>query len=150
MESENKLLPILREGIDVVKMVLFRKLKTDFSVRYAENGPEFVSRLTGAVLNDLFGTVNRAEPFASFADAQQNAIAFEVRNIPALHGELLPILTDALRIQFLCDAQEGVDDSTVLEHALTVGVLISEREVPLPAPFIDSVRKLGMTAHLTD
>ncbi|MCE5242946.1 MAG: hypothetical protein LLF99_07080, partial [Desulfobacteraceae bacterium] len=52
-------------------------------------------------------------------------------------------LTDALRIQAVCDFQEGMDTSSVLERAKQSGILIVDRELPLPAPFMNLVRKLG-------
>jgi hypothetical protein len=52
-------------------------------------------------------------------------------------------LTDALRIQFLCDSHEGIDSTAVLERAERQEILIVEREVPLPGAFMSVVRSFG-------
>ena len=51
----------------------------------------------------------------------------------------------ALRIHFLCNYQEGVDDdrATVLARARDLGVLIEERDVPLPKGFMELVYRVG-------
>jgi hypothetical protein len=52
-------------------------------------------------------------------------------------------LTDALRVQFLCDYQEGIDSSEILQRAKQFNLLILDREVPLPASFLNLARRLG-------
>lgn len=52
-------------------------------------------------------------------------------------------LTDALRTMVLCDYQEGRDSSAVLQRAEGCGILLADRDLPLPHHFIDLVRRLG-------
>ncbi|MFP5213699.1 MAG: hypothetical protein ACLGPL_09990 [Acidobacteriota bacterium] len=143
MEEDSKLIPILIEGVEVVKMVFFRKLKSYLSVKYPARDVMYINRLSGAVINDLFGVKNQTEPFATFAEENSFFIREELKNIAKEFQEMRIPLTDALRIQFLCDHQEGVDSTAVLEQAKELGILIEDREVPLPARFLSLVRKLG-------
>lgn len=57
-------------------------------------------------------------------------------------------MTDALRVQFLCDTLEGIDSDPVLKRARDLGILIVNREVPLPRTFMDLVRRLGVAHNL--
>ena len=143
MEYENRLIPILREGIDVVKMVFFRKLKAYLAAKYPERNAQWVSQLCGALINELFGQRNTEEPFGTFLKSHAAVIDLELKSIPGQFPEMLIPLTDALRVQTMCDYQEGMDTSAVLERARELGILLVDRELPLPAPFMNLVRRLG-------
>lgn len=142
-EFESKLIPILRDGVEVVKMVCFRQLGEAMAERYPEREPKFGAMLAGAVINKIFGSSNQREPFASFAADNRELIDAEVRGL-ASHGPDPRIpLTDALRMQALCDKMDGVNDERPLLMAKEAGILIEERELPLPPGFLDMVRRIG-------
>jgi hypothetical protein len=143
MALESRLSPILREGIEVIKMIFFKRVKIHLLEKYPEREMQFVNRLTGAVTNKLFGTPNEEEPFYSFAREQAGVIEQELKNVAGELEEMRIPLTDALRIQFLCDSLDGIDSSPVLAYARDIGVLIEERDVPLPDQFMNLVRRLG-------
>jgi hypothetical protein len=149
MTSENKLVPILRDGIYIIKMVLFKMMRSALAERYPDEEQAFVNKLTGAVVNTLFGTPNRAEPFLSFAKSNKILIDEEMKNIAVEFPEMKIPITDALRVQFLCDTQEGFDNETMLIMARDLGILIMEREVPLPDHFMTLARKLGEEYNVT-
>ncbi len=149
MNGENRLIPILREGIHVIKMVLFKTLRTGLAERYPHQERVFVNQLTGAVINELFGTPNREEPFLSFGMANQALIETELGNLAADYADLRGPLSDALRVQFLCDSREGVENPTLLTRADALGILIREREVPLPDNFMNLARALGEEHQMT-
>ena len=143
MQYESKLIPVLREGIDVIKMIFFKKLKTHLPHKYPHKDGTYINYLAGAVINELFGTENPAEPYASFALENKFFIKLELKNIPSDFPEMRIPLTDALRVQFLCDYQEGIDSSHILTQAKQQGILLIDRDAPLPAKFMTLVRKLG-------
>ena len=146
VDEQGRLIPALREAVDVVKMILFKRLRGRLSEKYPEEPPPYAGRLAGAVINELFGTPNREEPYAGFARDQRERIDAELASIADEFGDLLIPLTDALRTHFLCDRQQGLDSSAVLEKARQLGVLLMDREVPLPGSFMQLVRRLG-AAH---
>jgi len=148
MEYENQLLPILREGVDVVKMILFKRLREHLSKKCPGCEHAYINKLSGAIINDLFGGPSPDRVFVEFAEENKSRIDEELRNIPTEFEKLRIPLTDALRVQFLCDHQEGIDSSAVLRRANELGILISDREVPLPAKFVSLVRKLGSANEL--
>jgi hypothetical protein len=143
MSVESRLVPIMRGGVDVIKMIFFRKLKDHLSVTYKEKDANYISMLSGAVLNDLFGTPNEQEPFASFGVENKKEIQETLEGVSENFEEMRIPLTDALRIQFLCDSQEGHDSTETLSRAAELGILLKERDVPLPKNFLELVRRLG-------
>ncbi|MDI6790998.1 MAG: hypothetical protein QME44_09980 [Thermodesulfobacteriota bacterium] len=145
MRFESKLIPIMREGVEVIKMIFFKKLKAYLSQKYPERETSYINKLSGAIINDLFGTPNPGEPFATFVKENRACIAEEMDHIAVEFDGMRIPLTDALRVQFLCDNQEGIDNSRILARAQELHILLVDREVPLPRHFLDLVRKLGNT-----
>jgi hypothetical protein len=142
--EENKLVPVLRDGVNLVKVMLFKRLKDRCAERYPERTRQDIQRLSGAVINELFGNANDREPFASYLRENRAAVEVELRAIPAAFDAFRIALTDALRMQFLCDSHEGVDSSAILSRADALGILIRDREVPLPKTFLNLVRTLAV------
>lgn len=149
-QIQSKLVPVLREGVDIVKMILFKELKPYLTAKYPDKDARFISRLAGAILNDLFGIENLMEPFAGFKREHQALITKELRALPDRFSELRIALTDALRVQFLCDSREGIDSQSVLARANALGILLVDRDIPLPKFFMNLVRKLGVSHQILD
>ncbi|NNG01882.1 MAG: hypothetical protein HKM93_21020 [Desulfobacteraceae bacterium] len=144
VEPTSKLIPILREGVNIVKMILFKEMKSYLSDRYADTNAGYVAKLTGAIINEVFGTPNTNESFTAFNRDNKERIESEMAGIPDNFGKFLTLATDALRIQFLCDSLEGLDSEPALVRAKKLGILMMEREIPLPKTFMETVRKLGV------
>lgn len=140
---ESRLVPILRQGIAVVQMVLFKRLREYLSEKYPSKEAAFITMLTGAAVNDVFGTPNEEKTFMLFIRENESLIEETIKEIPLELIDMMVPLTDALRIQVLCDHHEGIDSFPVLAHANELKILLVPREIPLPASFIGLVRKLG-------
>jgi hypothetical protein len=149
MEYEKRLIPILREGIHIVKMFLYKNLRQGLSEKYADRERVFVGRLTGAIINELFGTPNREEPFLTFNRENEAIIKGELKTLAADYPELKIPLTDALRVQFICDSQEGVENAVILNQAHDLEMLLVAREFPLPDQFMTLARSLGEISDIT-
>jgi len=143
MEIESKLVPILREGIEIVKMIFFKQLQEYLVKRFPEREKNFINKLAGAVINQYFGIVHQDEKFVRFAVDNGKDVETVLREVSQAIETLRIPLTDALRIMVLCDYQEGIDSSHLLEKARGYGILLIEREMPLPNKFIELVRKIG-------
>lgn len=144
MKIEHRLLPVLLDGIEVIKMILYMKLRAFFAQRQpGEDQKNFQAKLCGCIVNELFGTSNGEEPFASFATENHAIIEIELHSLAGSIPEMLVPLTDALRIQTICDFQEGIDSRHILQKAQNLGILLSDREMPMPHTFIALVRKMG-------
>jgi len=149
MNDEIRLIPLLREGIHVIKMVLFKTLRNGLAERHPRRERIFVNQLAGAVINELFGTPNREEPFLSFGIANRALIETELAGLAGDYPELRGPLSDALRVQFLCDSREGLENPALLTRADVLGILIRDREVPLPDTFMNLARSLGEEHQMT-
>lgn len=143
MKFESKLIPVLREGVNVVKMIFFKKLQDYLAEKYPDQEKEFTNKLAASLINDLFDTPNPEEPFASFAKANKTIVEEELKAVAANFEDMRIPLTDALRVQVLCGHQEGIDNSAVLARAKDLNILLVERDLPLPHSFMHLVRKLG-------
>ena len=144
MNSQSDLIGTLREGVEIIKIVFYKRLKDHLISQQEDLDPGFAVRLSGAVVNQVFGTPNPHEPHRSFAEAHADQIRQVVFRIATDLDEMRIPLTDALRIQFLCDQQEGIDSTEILTQAQEAGILLTEREVPMPAAFMNLVRRLGV------
>lgn len=145
---ESKLIPIMREGVEVIKMIFFRKLRDRFEQKYVDREAAFRSKLAGAVINSLFGTSNPDPAFVTFNTLHQEYIDHELKNIGTDFAEMRIPLTDALRVQFLCDSMEGRDNPSILAQARDLAILLVERDVPLPKNFLALVRRLGSAFNI--
>jgi len=139
------LISILREGVEIVKMLCFRKLKEELAGRYPEREAVFSARLAGALLGSLFDPSVADNPFVR---EHPELLAREQAALAGMLGELCIPVTDALRIQALCDHQEGLDSTAALRRAQELKVLLAGRDMPLPHHFIELVRRLGSAAGL--
>ena len=148
MEFESKLIPIMREGIEVIKMICFKELKDVVAKATPAAKGDYVGKLTGAVVNEIFGTPNEEESFQSFSREHQRDIDRVMEMIPQELEKMRIPLTDALRMQYLCDGMEMRDSVKLLERAEKNGILMKDRELPLPHHFIELVRRLGSSYGL--
>ena len=63
---------------------------------------------------------------------------------PPAVPDLLPLLTDALRMQVMCDHEQGRNSLSTLLRARALAILQEERPLPLPSTFMLAVRRLGV------
>jgi len=145
---DGKLVPVLREGVTVVQMILFKKLKETLPERYPDKDNTFINRLTGAIINRIFCIENLEKTFVEFAEENKSIIDKELECFPSVYDDLCIPLTDALRVQFLCDNEDGLDSKAILENAKKLGILMVERDIPLPRNFLDLVRTLGKSLNI--
>jgi len=147
-EKPSALITALREGVALVQMVVFKTLRTALARQHPESGREYQALLAGALTSELFGANNPGERFANFRREHRADIEQALLGLGDTLGDLRHPLTDALRIQALCDHQEGADSTAILIQAKQLGVLIEEREIPLPSAFMTAVRQLGSQHQL--
>ena len=145
---DSNLLSILNEGIQIVKLITFQELKKVFADRYPDSESHNSSMLAGALINEMFQTPNTEEKFLQFTRTRAVEIGSELAALPTTLTKLRPLLTDAIRIQFLCDSQDGRENPDLLGMAQKLGILDLEREVPMPAKFIHLVRVVGQSYGL--
>jgi hypothetical protein len=148
---ESRLIPVLREGICVVQMILFKELRSLLTRKHPDRDSLSIAMLSGAITNELFGTINLEEKFQDFRKQNRADIEQGLLNLAQELPTLTAPLTDALRIQALCDHQEEMDPNEttrILAQAVEIGLLITERELPLPSTFMTMTRSLGDTHQL--
>jgi hypothetical protein len=146
---DSKLIPILREAVVTVQMVLFRHLKARVCMQHKRLSPQEQSWLTGAVINSLYGNEPADSSGSGFVRQHRELIEMELRQLHQHVQDLLPYLTDSLRMQALCDQCEGRSSMACLLLAKELGLLVEEQPVPLPSAFMRAVRNLAAGQGLT-
>ncbi|PID72244.1 MAG: hypothetical protein CSA31_02860 [Desulfobulbus propionicus] len=142
LQIDNKVLPVMREAITMVQMVFYKQLVDD--IRARQTVPEKdAQRLAGAVVNNLFGTEPADATVTAYGAENRELVEQELRGIAERLNTLCPFLTDALRMQAICDNQEGVHSISSLLMAKALGILQEERALPMPSTFMLSVRTLA-------
>lgn len=147
-EKNSQLIQSLREGVSIVQMVLFKEVRTNLLNSRPDLDKTKLAMLAGSITNEVFGTQNPEEKFVRFTKENWGIIEQELLKIKEELAPLCTLLTDALRIQTLCDHQEGSDSSATLLRAKELDFLIEERDIPLPSSFMTSVRELGKLYNL--
>jgi len=144
-QLDREFIPALREGVEIVKMIFFMKVREKAEADYPAEDRGYFGMLAGAVVNDFFGTPNPEQRFSTFAAANRERIDKILAEVPEDMESMCIPLTDALRVQFLCDHQEGLEDGSghVLKRAKELGILLEERGVPLPKQFMNLVYQIG-------
>lgn len=145
-EQNNKnsqLVQSLREAVGLVQMVLFKEMRVSLDQTQQQMAQAERSMLAGSITNEVFGNQNPEAKFKTFRDNNWGLIEQELLSLHENHSFLCRHITDALRIQTLCDSQEGQDSSKTLLKAKEYGFLLEEREIPLPSIFMSITRELG-------
>ncbi len=143
-----KIIPVMREAITTVQMVLFQQLKKSIAQRYPDFSAEDTIKLSGAVVNNLYGTDAIDPQINLFSRQHRELVTKELRNLGSQVVNLIPHITDSLRMQTLCDNQEGIHSIPSLLLAKELNLLDEKRDLPLPSTFMLSVRKIGEASGL--
>ncbi len=142
-EKQSRLISALREGVSLVQMVFYKEVKELLVKNHPDKDVKILLMLAGAITNELFGTPNPEPKFVAFRQQHRALIEEEMSRLAVNLSHLRTYITDALRVQTLCDNQEGMDDSGALKTAEALRILVTERSLPLPSTFMTVVRGLG-------
>lgn len=148
IKKDSQLINSLREGVGLIQMVLFKEVRTGLMQKKPNMEKSYLAMLAGAITNEVFGTQNPEEKFVTFRKQNWGEIEQELISLKEEFAELLPFLSDALRIQTLCDSQEGGDSTATLLRAKEFDYLLEERDIPLPSSFMTAVREVGKLHNL--
>ncbi|PIE72906.1 MAG: hypothetical protein CSA20_05410 [Deltaproteobacteria bacterium] len=149
-EKTSRLVQALREAVDLVQMIVFKELRDHLQQSCPDPDQTQQSLLAGAITNEIFGTPNPEPRFAEFREKNRADIEQALIELHNNHTALCPYITDALRIQMLCNSLYGREETATLEQAKEYGYLIESRDIPLPSTFITSSRELGKSQGLID
>ncbi len=146
----SKLIPVIREAVTTVQMVAYKILVADIAGRRLELAETDRRQLAGAVINNLFGSEPSDPEVRAFQRGNRELVEEELHLLATSLKTLSPSLTDALRMQTICDNQEGLHSIPSLLMAKTLGVLQEERALPMPSTFMLSVRSLAVHHGLVE
>ena len=147
-DKNSQLVQSLREAVGLVQMILFKEMRTSLDIKQQDMPQAERSMLAGSITNEVFGTPNPEAKFKTFRKTNWGIIEQELLSLHENYSFLCRHITDALRIQTLCDSQIGEDSSKTLLKAKEYGYLLEDREVPLPSTFMSVMRELGKEHQL--
>ena len=142
-EKQSRLIGVLQEGVSLVQMVFYKEVKDLLVKHHPEKDIKTLLMLAGAMTNELFGTPNPDPKFIAFRQEHRDLIEDELGSLAENLPHLCTYITDALRVQTICDNQNGIEDPGILQTAESLGILVKDRNVPLPSTFMTLVRGLG-------
>jgi hypothetical protein len=148
INKNSQLIQSLREAVGLVQMILFKEMRTSLDQKQQNIPQAERSMLAGSITNEVFGTPNPEARFKAFRETNWGIIEQELLSLHENYNFLCRHITDALRIQTLCDSQVGEDSSKTLLKAKEYGYLLEEREIPLPSTFMSVIRELGKEHQL--
>lgn len=146
--KKSQLINSLREAVGIVQMILFKEIKATIEQKKPNLEKTEISMLAGAITNEVFGTPNPETKFSDYRNKHKSTIEQELLALKDTQSSLCRFISDALRIQTLCDNQEGIDSTETLIRAKSLGYLVDERDIPLPSTFMTIVRELGKQHNL--
>ena len=140
---DNKVIPVMRDAVTTVQMVLFKLLRQSVHDRYVDQSETFHTQLAGAVINNLFGTQPVDAEVSTFGNSNRELVERELHDLKNSVGNLIPVITDTLRMKTICDNQEGIHSIPSLLMARALGILQEDRPLPMPSTFMLQVRALA-------
>ena len=131
-------------GVDVVRLVLNKILRDDFSKKYQKEGEEFYKTLAGATVNEIFGSHSEASRITF--DKNKETVVEEIETLGIRHSELKRPITDAIRVyiqaSFILRGELPRNYSVIFNNAIDRGVFIGGGGQPIPKTFLAMTEEL--------
>lgn len=147
MFGKKRLAQRMLQGVDVVKLVLYKVLTEEFSKKYKEKGEEFYESFAASVVNEIFG-YHSPKTQELFAKNETIAIK-EIHNLGIKHSELKRPITDALRVFIQANQMLGSktmkDTDYIMDlynKAIERGIFIKGGKAPSPKSFLKMTEEL--------
>ncbi len=140
------LVPALRQGVMVLQMVFYMKLKEKLGKTERMDEGD-IRLLAGAVVNRYFGETEPSEQLRNFLDDNGERVEQVLCRVAEEMEDLRIPLTDALRMHFFLNRFEKTGDeeaeAEALRNAKDWGILIEDRQVPWPRGFMEMAYRVG-------
>jgi len=155
MFGKKRLASKMIQGVDIVKLVLYKILIDDFSYKYKEKEEKFYKFFASSLINEIFGCHN-SETQELFNNNEEIAVK-EIKEIGINHPELKKPITDALRV--FIQANQMLDSKTMknndyvmdlYKRAIERGIFIKEGESPSPDTFLKMTEELSNKYNITE
>jgi hypothetical protein len=132
------------QGVDAVKLVLYKILTDEFSKKYQNEGEEFYKTLAAAIINEIFCCHNKKS--RSILNENKNIVIGEIKNLGVNHPELKQPITDALRVfvqaNFMLSEKTQNNFQEVFDNAIERGIFIKGGEKPELKSFLEMTKEL--------
>jgi len=153
MFGKKRLAQKMIQGVDVIKLVLYKVLTEEFSKKYKEKGGEFYKTFAASIINEIFGC-HSPETQELFTKNEKIAIE-EIQNLGIKHPELKRPITEALRVFIVSNQMLGSNTMNDTDYimglynkAIERGIFIKGGEAPSPESFFKMTNELSKNHNL--
>jgi len=139
------------QGVDVVKIVLYKVFTEDYSNTYNDQNEDSCKRLAGAAVNEIFDS-HSGKTLLVFKENEE-AIVNGIINLGKKYPDLKRPITDSIRVfiqanWMLTGSFEQHRYQKILKNAIDRGIFIKGGEPPEPVSFLAMVEKLAQKYNL--
>ena len=131
---ENKMI----QGVEKVRLVLYKVLYTEFIEKYDEDEDE-LKDFADAIVNEIFGSHD--ETSQSIFDELEEILTKDIVNLGKEHPELKRPITDAIRklmtAKFMLNGRIPENQETIIKNAMERGIFIEGGDNPKPDTFLE-------------
>ena len=145
MFGKKRLAKKMIQGVNTVRLVLYKVLVDDFSEKYEEEEEEYLKTMAGVTVNEIFGSHD--ETSQETFDNNKQIIINEIVNIGTKHPELKRPITDAIRVliqaTFMLNGRMPENQEAIFKNAMGRGIFIKGGDNPKPDTFLEMAEALG-------
>jgi hypothetical protein len=145
LPGTEKLARKMIQGVDMVKLVLYKVITDDYSKIYKSMGEDYYKNLAGATVNEIFNDHN--EMSLKTFNENKELIIEGIKNIGKNHSNLKRPITDALRVfvqaNFMLSGTLPDNYLDVFNKADERGIFIKGGDKPEPDTFLEMVNNLA-------
>lgn len=141
MFGKKRLAQKMLQGVNIIKVVLYKLLTDNFAEKYKEKGEYFYKTLAAAMINEIFGCHNPESK--EVFNKNKKIVEEEIKILGSKHPELKRPITDALRVFIQANYMLGSNTMKNMDHvenlynkAVERGIFIKGGEAPSPEPFL--------------
>ena len=138
----------LAQGLEIVLVVLHKRLTGHFSKKYPETDKKFAENLATAVLNELFPRTKPGRATATFARKNRRLIKDSLEALGSEVPELCREITLALYVRGILDEPLGGETPVLFERATRLGIFSPEVTIPQPKEFFQHALELARSSGI--
>lgn len=135
------------QAVDIVKLVLYKVVTDDYSVKYKSKGEDYYKNLAGATVNEIFN--DHSEMSLKVFNENKEIIINGIKNIGENHPDLKRPITDALRVfsqvNFMLSGEFSESSFETFNKAIDRNIFIEGGEAPESISFLEMADNLAKT-----
>ncbi|MFC1613694.1 hypothetical protein ACFL5K_00180 [Gemmatimonadota bacterium] len=138
----------LAQGLEIVLVVLHKRLADHFRIKYPEQKGAFADSLATAVLNELFARKKAGSETAGFAGEKRSLIEDTLSSLAQDFPELCGEITLALYVRGILDEPLDKNSRALFERATRLGIFREDVNIPQPDEYLKHAVELARSSGI--